>query len=73
MRTLLVVLLSGIGIGIIWELYEYGVWNITGAPLPPNYIGDTVLDLVMDTVGAVFSFVALKYFLFDPHVKTQKI
>lgn len=49
----LIALLSGVLIGIVWELFEYGVWQWSGSGLPANYYGDTVLDLCVDILGAL--------------------
>jgi hypothetical protein len=44
-------IVSGFSIGIGWELFEYfsGILQ----QQPGNIIGDTILDLVMDCVGAI--------------------
>jgi len=38
-------------IGIIWELYEilFGLTFVSD----PEYLGDTMLDLIMDTIGGI--------------------
>jgi hypothetical protein len=51
-KALVVALVAGLTIGFVWELYEFIVWQLSGRGLPPNYISDSLLDLVMDTVGA---------------------
>lgn len=49
-------LVGGLLIGFIWELYEYVVWQFSGKLLPDNYLGDSLLDLVMDVVGALTAY-----------------
>ncbi len=44
---------TGLLLGIVWELYEYVVWYLTGTGLPANYLPDTELDVVMDVAGAL--------------------
>jgi hypothetical protein len=41
-------------IGIVWELYEWVVQAAFGLPLPLNYWADTLLDILMDAMGALF-------------------
>ena len=41
-------------VGLAWELLEVFIWNNAGACLPSNYIPDTLLDLLMDFLGATF-------------------
>jgi len=45
-------LLSGILIGLLWEVYEHVVWQVSGYGLPDGYALDTVIDLCMDVTGA---------------------
>lgn len=56
-RTLLVALVAGVSVGIVWELYEYVVWQLSGRGLPPNYLPDTALDVCMDILGAFSAYV----------------
>ncbi len=44
-------------VGLSWEFFEYsiGIWA-----QEPGFVSDTLLDLVMDTVGAVFGYGVLK-------------
>lgn len=51
-RPLMVALVGGIAFGLVWELYEFLVWTLGGVGLPPQYIPDSSLDLVMDMLGA---------------------
>lgn len=51
-NALFIALGAGLAVGLLWEVYEYGVWQFTGKGLPYNYIPDTILDLIMDVVGA---------------------
>lgn len=39
-------------VGIVWEVYEYFVQQITGSIIQPS-IADTVADLVNDCLGAL--------------------
>jgi hypothetical protein len=51
--SLSIALLSGVLIGLVWEAYEYIVWTYSGKGLPVEYGPDLVLDLIMDTAGAL--------------------
>jgi hypothetical protein len=42
---------AGLLVGLVWEGYEYLVWVYTDT-LPPNHRPDSLLDLVMDVLGA---------------------
>lgn len=44
-------------VGVVWEAYEWIVQAAFLLPLPPNYVPDTLLDLVMDILGAIFGLV----------------
>ncbi len=47
-------------IGFAWELFEY-IYDITGSPIETmKYKVDTIKDLIMDTLGAVFVFLFIK-------------
>ncbi|HCC05130.1 TPA: hypothetical protein DEP58_02375 [Patescibacteria group bacterium] len=70
-HTVFVALLGGLLVGLIWELYEYIVWILTDAGLPPGYVGDTLLDLVMDVTGAGVGFLILQQFVFKKPVEAQ--
>lgn len=61
-RPLALVLLAGLGIGLLWEIYEYVLWYITGENLPSNYIADSILDIIMDVLGAFASYGVFDYF-----------
>lgn len=71
-RTLFVALVGGLFVGFVWEVYEYIVWIWTGEGLPPNYIPDTLLDLVMDFLGSFAGFLILKQFLFTSNIQKQE-
>ena len=68
-RTVYVALLGGLFVGVVWELYEYGIWMWTGEGLPLNYAGDTALDLIMDFIGSFAGFLLLKQFIFEKQKK----
>ena len=51
--ALVYALLAGIGIGIVWELFELGA----NVPTEQKYILDTTLDLIFDLVGAYGAYV----------------
>lgn len=55
-----VALASGILIGTVWELYEFIVWKYSGKGFPYEYGRDVVLDLIMDTVGAIVGIVVYR-------------
>lgn len=46
-------IVSVLAVGSIWELWEIFI----GLTNPFTDVGDTVLDLIMDTIGAVIGFV----------------
>lgn len=62
MRPLVFVLLAGLGIGLLWEMYEYVLWYITEESLPSNYVADSILDIIMDVLGAFVSYGVFGYF-----------
>lgn len=51
-NVFLVAILAGLLVGLVWELFEYAVWVWSGDGLPLNYVGDTVLDVCVDVIGA---------------------
>jgi hypothetical protein len=51
--TVFIATLGGIAFGAVWELYDYWLWVLNGEGLPVGYALDTVLDVLMDTVGAI--------------------
>ena len=69
--TVFVALLGGLLVGLLWELYEYIVWIVTDAGLPFGYIGDTILDLIMDITGAGVGFLILQYFVLKKPIEAQ--
>jgi uncharacterized membrane protein YjdF len=48
-NALLVTLISIVSIGMLWELFE--LW--TGILVDEMYLSDTILDALMDTLGAL--------------------
>lgn len=49
----LVIVTASIGvIAVVWELYKYLGNTLLGIPFPVNYIGDSILDMIMGLVGA---------------------
>lgn len=60
-RVLLLAVLSGLVVGVIWEVYEFAVWKVVGRPFPENYIGDTQLDIIMDMCGAYVGYVTYRF------------
>jgi hypothetical protein len=64
-NTFVTALVGGFCIGFLWEVYEYVVWQVSGKGLPVNYLGDTVLDLCMDLLGALFAYVCFALFRKD--------
>lgn len=61
-RAVLIALFAGLSIGLLWEVYEYSVWQFLGTGLPNNYVADTLGDLAMDVVGALFGYGMFKIF-----------
>ncbi len=59
--VLFIALLSALGIGVAWEIFEY----FTGITFTVNnYVADTILDIIMDGVGGFVSALFLhKYIL----------
>lgn len=62
MHDVAIALLGGLCVGLVWEAYEYIVWQYVGTGLPVGYVQDTVLDVVMDTIGALVGYVAYRVF-----------
>lgn len=56
---LLVTGLSVMSVAVLWEVYERFVWYLTDYPLAPNYVSDTVLDIVLTLCGATLVFLVL--------------
>lgn len=50
-------LLAGLCIGILWEGYEFVVWQLAGNGLPVGYIQDTAKDTMMDVIGACVGYI----------------
>ena len=55
-----VALLCGLCVGLVWEGYEYIVWQYVGTGLPVQYFQDTILDVLMDTVGAFIGYIGYR-------------
>jgi hypothetical protein len=51
-----VALVGGVLFGLLWESYEYLVWTHTERGLPIEYVPDLIMDLCMDTLGAVVGY-----------------
>ena len=62
-RAVYIALGAGLLIGLLWEVFEFTVWHWSGEGLPPNYAPDTRLDVVVDTVGALFGYLLFKFLL----------
>ena len=56
-RAVFIAITSAIIIGVLWEVYEL----IIGLTLWPEDSFDTITDVVMDTLGAMFSYM---YFIY---------
>jgi len=61
-RPFWVALGSVVLIGLLWEVYEYANHLIFSVPFLPQYPADTLLDMVMDGVGAVFGWLLYRRF-----------
>jgi len=59
-RALLIALACGLGVGIAWEVFEV----VAGLPVEKNYILDTAIDLLMDTLGAITAWIAVTVLFF---------
>jgi hypothetical protein len=59
--NLAVALCGGLCIGLVWEAYEYTIWQYIGTGLPPQYGPDTQLDLLMDATGAMLGYLAYRF------------
>ena len=56
-RGFLVTLGAVITVGVAWEVFEY----MTGiADSEPGYVGDTILDLIMDIFGGCVGYLAAR-------------
>ena len=62
-KTLFLVVLFIVIIGVGWEIFEY-INNI--AKSTEEYVPDTILDLVMDTAGAVVAYYLSTNHLAEP-------
>jgi len=62
--------ISVIIVGLGWEIFEF----IIEVDFSNNYVGDTLLDLIMDTIGAVVAFwVIIKARIVEESKKTWSI
>ena len=66
MSPLLVALLAGLCVGILWEAYEFFVWQIAGNGLPVGYLQDTIKDIAMDVVGAYAGYIIYRTCFYTP-------
>jgi hypothetical protein len=57
-RTLLRLVLAVIVVGIVWELFEYVIGVMT---YEDDVLFDTILDLVMDTIGALGAYGIMRW------------
>ncbi len=48
-------------VGILWEVYEIVTLLALQAEIPGNYTGDSILDLIMDMLGALTAYIAARY------------
>ncbi len=44
-----------LGVGALWEIIEYGVDNVFGSNMQVGSLDDTMIDLLLDGLGAVVS------------------
>lgn len=44
-----------LGVGALWEIIEYGIDNTLGTNMQVNSLDDTMIDLLLDGVGATVS------------------
>ena len=57
---LLFVILSVLLVGLVWEVYEFGVQDIIKATGIAS-IPDSISDLVFDTLGGIVAFFVIRY------------
>lgn len=64
-RSLLrVTIISVLGIGLLWEVYEYLYHIVFALEFQPHYLEDTQLDLVLDIAGGCAAWLLLQLPLF---------
>lgn len=51
--AILFALAAAFGIGFIWEIYEIAVLKIIGLAFFPDYLRDTITDLIADSAGGI--------------------
>ena len=42
-----------LGVGVLWEIIEYGIDNVFGTNMQVNSLDDTMIDLMLNGLGAV--------------------
>lgn len=62
-KAFYIALCAGITFGFFWEVYEYAVWQWSGAGLPNNYISDTIMDLFVDILGALMGYFTFSFLI----------
>jgi hypothetical protein len=70
-RPFVVAVVGGMLIGLVWELYEYVVWVVSGKGLPLDYVPDSLLDLVMDFLGTLVAHASFVIFGDDAVTSTK--
>ena len=60
-RPWIVALAGGFAFGVLWECYDFLVWNFGAGAFPVNYLQDTALDIVMDLIGAFTAFLLFTF------------
>lgn len=68
LSALVIGVVGGLLIGFVWEVYEFVVWQISGAGLPLNYVPDSLLDLVMDFLGSLVAYASFSLLRKDTEV-----
>jgi hypothetical protein len=66
LSPLAVALLAGLCVGILWEGYEFVLWQLAGNGLPVGYVQDTIKDIVMDVIGAFAGYLMYRYCFYTP-------
>ena len=57
-RTLLKLVMTVILIGLVWEVFEYAIGVMT---YEDDVLFDTILDLIMDTIGALGAYGIMRW------------
>jgi hypothetical protein len=58
-----ITLLSGFFIGVVWEIFGFFIKISSENGLPINFLQDTILDMLMNTVGTIIGFGIYRLFL----------